>query len=235
MRAVPLVAAWCAALLGMTACEMINDATAPIDRDKLIEDMSEQLERGAQVRYQAEYQLAGGQKAKVGQQVSPARTSYQYPGGLLIVGETERTFCDLSVKPAKCEIRSLPEASNGSPPGYADAAKNGLVTGPVVLDLLRVASLQPDASVQPHDATIAGVQASCLEVLGLGDAIADGFITCVTADGVLARFTGLVDGITVDLALTRMTLKAPDEKDFEVPQEAEVVDLRQTPSPASIG
>lgn len=238
MLAVPLRAAFCTALLGMlvviTGCEMMDDGT-PVDRDKLIEDMAQQLERGGQVRYQAEYQLAGGRKASVGQRVSPTATVYRYPGGLLIDAEEERTSCDTGAARAKCEIHSLPETGEGLPDDYVHAAKQGLVTGPVVADLLRVASLQPAATIRPHDTTIAGVQASCLDVLGLTEAASSSFTVCVTADGVLASFAGVVEGIGVDLALTRMVLKAPAEKDFAVPEGAKVVDLRQTPAPGSIG
>lgn len=227
MRVFLTAVLWSATVLGMTGCDMINNVAAPIDRNRLIEDMTGQLERGGKLRYQAEYQLVGGHRATVAQQASPMKTAYGWPGGLLIVSETDRTSCDLSKKPPKCEIRALSNATSGQPTIYTDAAKKGLVTGPVAADLLRAASLQPTVTVKPHDTTIAGLQASCLEVLGLAEAAASNFTTCVTADGVLASFSGVVNSVNVDLALTRMELKAPDDAALAVPAGANVADLRQ--------
>jgi len=221
------VALW-AALLGVGGCEMVDDTSGPADRNRLIDDMTQQLERGAELRYHAEYQLVGGYRATVAQQSLPMKTAYGYPGGLLIISETERTSCDLSMKPPRCEIRTLPTATAGQPSGYAEAARRGLITGPVAADLLRAASRQPAATVKPHDTTIAGIQASCLEVFGLIDVAASNFTACVTADGVLASFSGVVNGISVDFALTRMELEAPADRDLTVPTGANVVDLRHS-------
>lgn len=228
MRAVPLVAALCAALLGSGGCDMINDAAAPIDRDRLIEDVVEQLQSGEEIRYQATYQLSGGNRARVSQRIKPDRIAYAYPDGLLVLGEQERTACDLAVKPPKCEISILQRASGGLPGGFTDLAEHGMMAGPVVADLLRAASLQPTTTVKPHDTTIAGVPASCLEVYGLADAAATDFTVCVTADGVLASFVGVVDGTSVDLALVKLELKDPPAAEFDVPEGANVVDLRQS-------
>lgn len=207
----------------MAGCQVIDDETAPVDRTRLIEDMTKQLQRGSQVRYEAEYQLAGGHEAVVAQQVAPARTVYEYPGGLLIVAESEQTSCDVSIAPVKCQI----SGKNGQLTAYAEAAKRGLVTAPVVSDLLRLAAVQTGSTVKGHDTTIAGLQASCLEVLGLTESVTGNFTACVTADGILASFAGTVEGITIDLALVHCALRAPEPAQFEVPSGADVVDLRQ--------
>jgi hypothetical protein len=122
------------------------------------------------------------------------------------------------------------DAARPGPPGggYPEPLKKGLVTGPVVADLLRVAGLQPDTTVKPHDTTIAGLPASCLEVYGLADAPVVNFIACVSADGVLASFSGVVGGVIVDQALVRVELKAPDPAELAPPAGANVVDLRQS-------
>src|SRR5690349_20465124 len=101
MRAVPLrlVAAACLAVLSMAGCEAINDATAPIERGKLLDDMATQLDRGKAVLYHADYQLTGGYRASVGQQVAPARTVYGYPGGMIIVNGGDQTQCNTLVRP----------------------------------------------------------------------------------------------------------------------------------------
>lgn len=218
MRA-PLVAAFCVLLLAAGGCHAKPAGTSPLDRDRLIQDMTSQLERGNGLRYRAEYQLLGGLRATVAQEVSPSKTAYGYPGGMLIISETERTSCDLYAKPPKCEIR-IPHA------GYAETMRKGFVTGPGVAELLRVASAQP-VTINQYNTTIVGVPTSCVEVLGLADAQASNFIACVTADGVLASFSGVVNGFNIDLALSRMELRAPEETSLAVPKGAHVVDLRQ--------
>lgn len=236
MRVVPLrlLAALCLAALGMGGCEAINDATAPIDRGKLLDDMSSQLDRGESVLYSADYQLAGGNRASVGQQTAPPRTVYGYPGGMIIVHGGDQTSCTTTSRPARCEVNSITLASAGVPSTYAEATKHGLITAPVVADLLKVAALQPAASVKPHDTTIAGQQASCLEVSGLADSTSAAFTACVTADGVLASFKGVVSGINIDQALIEVTRRVGEEA-FSLPVGADVVDLRPRASPASIG
>jgi hypothetical protein len=221
--AVPLVCLLLAAFLN--GCQVVNEGGARIDRDRLVEDMTKQLRRGGQVRYQAEYQLAGGLRAMVGQQLSPLKTFYGYPGGLLIVAESDRTICDIAVAPVRCEIR--PKNGNGEAEAHAEVTRKGLVTAPVVTELLRVTTQQPAATVKGHDTTIAGLPSSCLEILNLTGAIAASFTACVTADGVLASFSGLVDDVNVDQALVHLELRAPDPSDFAVPAHADVVDLRQ--------
>ena len=221
--AIPLIWLLLAALV--TGCGAVNEGSAAIGRDRLVEDMSKQLERGTQVRYQAEYQLAGGLRATVGQQISPLKTFYGYPGGLLIVSEAERTSCDISVAKPKCELRA--KAGNGQAEAFATVTRKGLVVGPVVSELLRVTTAQPGATVKGHDTTVAGLPASCLDVLNLTDAVAANFSACVTADGVLASFSGVIDGINVDQALEQLALRPPDPTLFVVPANADVVDLRQ--------
>jgi len=221
--AVPLIWLLLAALL--TGCEVVNEGNAHVGRDRLVEDMSKQLQRGAQVRFQAEYQLAGGLRATVGQQISPAKTFYGYPGGLLIVSEGERTSCDVAAARPKCEIRA--KGGNGEAETFATVTRKGLVAAPVVSELLRVTTGQPRALVKGHDTTVAGLPASCLEILNLADAISSSFSACVTADGVLASFSGQIDGVNVDQALEQLALRPPDPTLFAVPADADVVDLRQ--------
>lgn len=224
MRAAVLLV-WLLLAAALSACRVAGDGGAHIDRERLVEDMSRQLERGTQVRYQAVYQLAGGLRATVGHQLSPLRTSYGYPGGLLIVAESDRTSCDVAVAPVRCEIRA--GGGNGQAEPLAAVTRKGLVTAPVVTQLLRLATQQRAATVKGHDTTVAGMPASCLEILNLTDAIAASFSACVTADGVLASFSGLIDGTNVDQALEELELRAPDPGLFTVPGNADVVDLRQ--------
>ena len=222
--AVPLIWLLLAALL--TGCGAVSEGTTHIGRERLLDDMSRQLQRGEQVRFQAEYQLVGGLRATVAQQLSPAKTSYGYPGGLLIVEETERINCDISVARPKCEVRV--KTGDGQGEAFSAVTKKGLVAAPVVAELLRIATGQPAATVKGHDTTVAGLPASCLEILNLNDARSAIFSACVTADGVLASFSGVIEGVNVDQALEQLSLRAPDPTLFVVPADADVVDLRQT-------
>lgn len=217
MRVVPLAIAAC---LALGACA----GGGVIDRSRLIDDMTQQLLRGQEASYSADYQLAGGARASIGQQADPKRTAYSYPGGKIVVYGDQQTLCVTAAQPAKCQVKALPTTA---PASYAEATRQGFMTGPVVVDLLRVALLQPSTSVKPHDETIAGQPASCLEVSGLVDAAAAAFTACVTANGVLASFTGLVNGVNVDQALIQVSRKVTDEA-FALPDGAQVVDLRQS-------
>jgi hypothetical protein len=217
------------ALVAVAACLALAGCSGggPIDRSRLIDDMTHQLERGRYTAYSADYQLAGGARASIGQQLDPARTVYGYPGGMLVVYGDQQTICATMARPAKCQVSALPTAATGLAASYADATRQGFMTAPVVADLLRVAVLQPSTSVKPHDSTIAGQPSSCLEVSGLVDAASPAFTACVTADGVLASFTGLVNGVNVDQALIQVSRKVSEEA-FALPAGAQVVDLRQS-------
>lgn len=217
MRVAPLALAVC---LALTACT----SGGAIDRNRLVDDMTHQLTRGGEIAYAADYQLAGGTRAAIGQQSEPKRTVYSYPGGMIVVAADQQTVCVTSSRPAQCQVKAVATAT---PASYAEATKQGFITGPVVADLLRVALLQPSTSVKPHDATIAGQPASCLEISGLVDAASSAFTACVTADGVLASFSGLVNGINVDQALIEVSRKVTEEA-FALPAGAQVVDLRQS-------
>lgn len=222
--AIPLI--WLLLATLLTGCEVVNEGNAHIGRERLVDDMSRQLQRGAQIPFQADYQLAGGLRATVGQQVSPGKTFYGYPGGMLIVSEEDRTSCDVASAKAKCEIRT--KDGNGQDEMFAGVTRKGLVAAPVVSELLRITTGQPAAAVKGHDTTVAGLPASCLEILNLADAAASSFTACVTADGVLASFSGLIDGINVDQALEQLALRSPDPTLFVIPANADVADLRQT-------
>lgn len=209
-----------ALLLG--AC---GGGTAATDRTRMIEDLSEQLNRGSQHRYHADYLLADGVHGTISQQVKPLRTAFSYPGGRLVVSTVEQTSCITVVRPARCQLRPTPDQAVALV-SHNDLIKHGLISTPVVVELLRITSRQPQASVRAHDTTVAGQQATCLEVSGLVDVNTAGFTACVTSDGILATFTGVVSGSPVDQALFRVYPQAPADA-FEVPAGAEVVDHRR--------
>ncbi|MEV4414434.1 hypothetical protein [Catellatospora sp. NPDC049609] len=219
------------ALLALTGCQVITDDGVAPDRARLIADMTTQLQRATQHGYHAEYLLANGARGAISQQTGPLRTVFAYPGGRLLVDADGQTACVTAVRPARCQIRPVPGAGPAALTGYTEVTRHGLVTAPVVADLLQAAQLQSQASVEASDATLAGRQATCLEVSGLTDAEAAGFTVCVTAEGVLADFSGVVGGVSVDQALLHMTNRPPAAV-FDLPEGARVTDHRpRTPAP----
>lgn len=219
------LAALLCALLPLTGCQVITDDGVAPDRARLLADMSAQVLRSAQHRYHAEYLLAGGAKGAISQQTGPVRTTFTYPGGRLMVDPNGHTSCVTAVRPPRCQIRPLPSAGPAALTGYQEVTKHGLVTAPVVVDLLRAAEQQSQASVEAYDATLAGRQATCLVIADLADAEAGGFTVCVTAEGVLASFSGVVGGATIDQALLHASTQPPVTA-FDLPEGARVVDHR---------
>ncbi|WP_155391472.1 hypothetical protein [Catellatospora paridis] len=219
------------ALLVLTGCQAITDDGVAPGRTRLISDMAAQLQRASQRPYHAEYLLAEGTRGEISQRTGPARAVYAYPGGRLMVDPNGHTSCVTAVRPARCQIRPLPGPGPAALTGYSEVTRHGLVTAPIVTDLLQAAQLQSQAEVEAHDVTLAGQQATCLEVSGLSDAEAGGFSVCVTAAGVLASFAGVVGGVVIDQALTRVS-GSPPAAVFELPEGARVVDHRpKTPAP----
>ncbi|MEU7826787.1 hypothetical protein [Catellatospora sp. NPDC049133] len=225
------IASLLGALLALTGCQAITDDGVAPDRARLLGDLAAQLQRASQRPYHAEYLLAGGVRGEISQQTKPAREVYAYPGGRLLVDPNGQTSCVTAVRPARCQIRALPAPGPAALTGYSEVTRHGLVTAPIVADLLQAAQLQSQADVEAHDVTLAGQQATCLEVSGLTDAEAGGFTVCVTAAGVLASFAGVVGGVVIDQALTRVSTSPPAEV-FALPEGARVVDHRpKSPAP----
>ena len=83
----------------------------------------------------------------------------------------------------------------------------------------------PDAVVYESRCTVAGENATCLQVKGVEHAPAPNFEVCVTAGGLLGSFTGLVNATSVDITLDRYDRTvAPDA--FNLPAGARVTDNR---------
>lgn len=220
------------ALLGAAGCSVFDEGSGvPVDRVRLVADMTDQLHRGAEHRYQAEYQLHHGAAGVIAQQISPSRVSFGYPGGRLIISTTEQTSCVVTPTGFHCQLTLVP-ASGPTLTSYSELTKRGLMTAPILAELLAIAGRQPQADVRPFDATIVGKHSTCLEVSGLAEVSTSAFVACVTADGVLASFTGVVSGASIEQALVRVVAKVPTEP-FELPAGARVVDHRASAAGSS--
>ncbi|WP_232534016.1 hypothetical protein [Plantactinospora sp. KBS50] len=125
-----------------------------------------------------------------------------------------------------CVLEPPPQPVEPAPATTVEAASHaGLVTPPVVIALLTATALDPAAVVEQRDTTVAGRHASCVAVRNLGDAPASAFDACVTSDGALGSFTGVVDGRSMETALSSYR-EGVDGAAFELPSGAAVQDRR---------
>lgn len=226
-RLVPLVLA-VAALAG---CQSIEDAGQVMDRADLVNDLASRLDGSGELTYSAEYQLPEGRTAMIAQAQSPLRSAYVYPDGKLTVTDEATADCRRAGGTTTCTLTAAP-APNNEPAvaAFRDAGAHGLIAPTVVISLLTAAALDAQATIEESDTTIAGRPATCVNVRGMSDAQASAFDACITTDGVLGSFSGVVDGGAVDIALTRYREEA-DPALFALPAGAKVIDKRPAGSP----
>jgi len=214
--------ALCAATAG---CADLDDPGQGLTRNDLVADLAAQMTAAADLTYQASYQLAGGDKATVAQTRKPARTAYVYPGGKVTVTADATTECR-TAKTTTCTM-TAPATAASPPPAtvFEVASETGLVPPATVLALLNAAVLDPDVQVEQHDTTIAGRHATCVQLNGVDDAAARDFSTCITNEGVLGSFNGILNQTRVDVAMTHYSEQV-EEAMFELPRAAKLVDRR---------
>jgi hypothetical protein len=214
----------CAATAG---CSDLDDSGRGLTRNDLVADLAAQMTAAADLTYEANYQLSGGAKATVAQTRKPARTAYVYPGGKVTVTADATTECRTE-KTTTCTM-TAPATAASPPPAkvFEVAGETGLVTPATVLALLNAAVLDNDVEVVQHDTTIAGRHATCVQLNGVDDAAARDFSTCITNEGVLGSFNGILDQTRMDVAMTHYSEQV-EEATFELPKAAKLVDRRGT-------
>lgn len=221
-----LVGGLLAVVLLTAGCEAIGDAGQAIGRADLVNDLATRLDRAHELTYSAEYTLPDNQTATISHAQRPARAAYDYPGGKIIVTPDATTACDLTTTPPTCTLTLPPSPSNRPAVAvFREAGAKGLVTPPVVVNLLTAAALDTKASVEQSDTTIAGRHATCVTVNDLSNAAAAHFNACITTDGALGSFTGVVDGVPIDLTMSSYVERV-DDSVFEAPQDARIIDKR---------
>lgn len=212
----------------VAGCGTIDDANQVIGRADLVNDLASRLDRAAELTYSADYRLPGGETASISQSQQPPRAAYTYPGGKLTVTADATTECDTTGSTATCTL--TPPPSPGTKPTatvFAGVNAHGMVTPPVVINLLTAAALDAGAVIEESDTTIAGRHATCVRVKEVADAAASSFDACITTEGLLGSFTGVVDGTPVDIALSRFR-DSVDGSAFDLPSGAGVIDRRPT-------
>lgn len=214
-----------ATVILVAGCQSIGSGSQLGSRADLVNELSARLDRAHELTYAADYQLADGQTASIYQAQKPRRAVYAYPGGKVVVTSDATAECDLSSRPT-CTL-TLPPSPSSRPTlaVFAEANERGLVTPPVVMGLLSSAALDRNAVIEQYDTTIAGHHATCVKVSGVSDAPASTFDACITVQGVLGSFVGVVDGNRVDLTLSDYR-DVVDDSVFALPADAEVIDER---------
>jgi hypothetical protein len=209
-----------------SGCQSMDDASAVVDRATLVNDLASRLDGSGQLTYSADYQLSGGRAATIAQAQEPLRSAYIYPGGKVTVTSEATTACRAEGAATRCTVTPPPSPANKPAVTlFEDAGAQGLVAPTVVVSLLTAAALDPDAVVAQSDTTVAGRHATCVQVERVQNAAASEFGACITTEGVLGSFEGVVNGAAVDIALTRYR-DAVDATAFATPAGATVVDHR---------
>lgn len=214
------------AVLLIAGCQSISDANQVIGRADLVNDLASRLDRSSKLTYTAQYRLTEGRTASIVQAGKPPRAAYLYPGGKLMVDAKSTTECDTTKAPSTC-TRTLPPSPSNRPTIaiFKKANEQGLVTPPVVINLLTAAALDAGTAIEQRDTTIAGRHATCVQVSGITNAAATQFDACITTEGVLGSFSGVVDGTPVELVLAEYR-GAVDATAFALPGDADVIDQR---------
>jgi hypothetical protein len=222
-RRVLLAAALVATGLIGGGCDSLDGAQGAIDPGDLVNDLATRLDRAGQLTYTAEYQLTGGTHATIARQGQPSRVAYTYPGGKLIIGPEGYTDCRDSGPSATCTVTPLASPDPGPSAALLNQlGQHGMIAPPIVAGLLTATALDADASVSQRDDTIAGQHANCLKVASVDNAAASDFEVCLTTDGVVGSFTGVLNGTRVELALTQYR-GSVDPDAFDAPKTARMV------------
>lgn len=228
MAAVPIprrgLAGLIIAVLLTAGCQTIDGAGRVVSRADLVNQLAARLDGSRQLTYAADYRLPEGRSASIAQ--APPRTTYRYPGGTLTVTPEAITECVTGRRPATCTLNPPPARNTPAPVTIFEQAKRrGLITPAVAAGLLTAAALDASAIIEQADTTVAGRHATCVSVRQLSNAAASAFDICVTTEGVLGSFSGVVDGVETELALSHYR-DTVDQTAFEPPAGADLVDRR---------
>ncbi|NMO51065.1 hypothetical protein HH310_07665 [Actinoplanes sp. TBRC 11911] len=209
-----------AVIAGAAGCTDIDEASAAsITRGGLASAMAGQFAAGSGITYTATYQVGGDGSATITRAQSPTRTAYIYPGGRLVTGLHGTIRCTGDTAPTCTE-------SDPDPAAAAALADTRLVTPEAAQTMLNAAALDPDAIATPHDTTVAGRHANCLELSKVDGTLASAFTVCVTNEGALASFSATIKGEHADMALTAYSDKVTDPDVFITPRDAKVTSKR---------
>lgn len=225
----PLTAAVLVAAIPLAAgCQTMDDGGRVMGPADLVNDLVTRLEAADSLTYSADYQLSGGATGSISQAQPPLRAAYSWPGGVIMTSGDATTRC--ATRPRVTCTLDPPPGPNArtSTAVFTDASRAGLITPPVVLSLLTATALDKEALVEQNDTTVAGRHATCVRVKQLAYAATSAFDACITTEGVIGSFTGVLDGHAIDSAMTRYR-DGVDRTAFDLPAGAGVIDRRVAP------
>jgi hypothetical protein len=220
------LAVFAVAATALSGCVAVNTTQPGGGRAQLVNDLAGRLDRSGTLTYTAVYRLPQGATGTISQAQDPGRAAYVYPGGKLSLTPQQLADCRTDGTVTTCTL--TPPPSPGSDPATAlisEIAGRGLVPPQLVIGLLTAAAVDPQAVVTTRDTTIAGENATCVQVTGVQNAKASSFEVCVTTGGLLGSFTGLVNGTRIDVSLDRYDPSVQPDA-FDLPPGARIVDKR---------
>lgn len=197
-----------------------------VDRAGLVNELAARLDQAGDLTYTAEYQLPGGAAATIAQAQHPLRSAYTYPGGKFMIIADATADCRAEAGSTTCTLTPAPSPGTDPTAGLlATVGHAGMVPPTFVVGLLTAASLDGNAVISQHDTTIAGEHATCVDVSGVENAAAPSFSACITGGGLLGSFQGAVNGVPVDVSMTRLRDTVAEDA-FDLPAGAKIVDRR---------
>ncbi len=205
-----------------TGCSGIADPGRGSDHARLVSELASRMSAASTLTYSATYRMPGGVVATIAQSAEPPRVAYTYPGGRLVLTQAQTWDCRTAGAAVTCAMG--PPPSPALDPATAlllEVAGRGLIPPTVVTDLLIAAELDPDTLVTQHDTTIAGENASCVDVKGVNNAPTSSFSACVITAGLLGSFTGTINETLIDILLDGYTESVPPDA-FDLPPGATI-------------
>jgi len=195
----------------------------PDDATALVNDLAARMDRTSELTFTAEYRLADGTSAVIAQAQDPRRAAYTHGSGKVVLTDDRMAQCRTGVAATtrmRC-VLTTPSTPAADPVlDILSRTEGASLVSPVAVVRRLTTAIEEGATVTRHDATIAGTAAKCVGVHGSA-----GFTACLTEDGLLGSFAGIVDGVQVDIELVRYE-RTTDGAAFELPAGAEVEDRR---------
>jgi hypothetical protein len=219
--------------IATSGCDVVSRVQDAAGNVQTLSEMADQLKDSSELTYTAEYKNSAGQ-APVRLVQDPPRSAYVGPTGSYIAADDATLLCQRAGQVTTCQ-KAPPQGAAA----IADAATLSAVTGQgfvppsLAIGLLAAASLYPDAKVTESTKTIAGQESACVSATGFSGLAGEtappvqDFTLCITKDGVLGSFEGLLqNGERGGITLSSYTPSA-DPAAFQPPKGARIVDVAQ--------
>jgi hypothetical protein len=212
----------------LAGCGPVSGAHQVIDRSHLVNQLASRLDRASTQTYTADYDLGDGAHGTVAQAQKPVRASYSYADGKIVTTLEATIDCRAADDKLTCTVTPPQRPTSDTTVVFNAMGEHGLVPPQVVIGLLTAASFAPKAQIRTSSRTIAGENASCVDVHSIPDASATDFAACITDSGVLGSFDGVLEDLPRKNTLVRYSRVVADDA-FDAPEGAVTVDERPTP------